>query len=185
MKTLTTDQKEKLFEGLEKRFRDNVQRHIDLKWDDVLKKLESVSDNALYALHAMENTQGEPDVIGTDDKTGEFIFCDCAAESPVGRRSLCYDQDALDSRKQNKPADNAVEAARKMGIELLDEEAYHRLQTVGNFDTKTSSWLRTPHELRKLGGALFGDYRFGRVFIYHNGAESYYSARGFRGQVFI
>ncbi|WP_207774284.1 DUF4256 domain-containing protein [Sphingobacterium corticibacter] len=185
MKTLTKDQKEELVEKLEKRFSENAGRHPNLTWHDVFATLERADDAALNALHAMEDSQGEPDVIGTDADTGKLIFCDCAPESPTGRRSLCYDQEALDSRKQNKPVDSAVEVARSMGIELLDEEAYKRLQEVGKFDTKTSSWLRTPEEFRKLGGALFGDYRFGRVFIYHNGAESYYAARGFRGMLHI
>lgn len=185
MKTLTKDQKEELVEKLEKRFSENAGRHPNLTWHDVFARLERADDAALNALHAMEDSQGEPDVIGTDADTGKLIFCDCAPESPTGRRSLCYDQEALDSRKQNKPVDSAVEVARSMGIELLDEEAYKRLQEVGKFDTKTSSWLRTPEEFRKLGGALFGDYRFGRVFIYHNGAESYYAARGFRGMLHI
>lgn len=185
MKTLTKDQKEELVEKLEKRFSENERRHPTLTWRDVLARLESADHAALYSLHAMEDSQGEPDVIGTDADTGKLIFCDCAPESPTGRRSLCYDQEALDSRKLNKPADSAVEVARSMGIELLDEDTYRKLQAVGNFDTKTSSWLRTPTEFRKLGGALFGDYRFGRVFIYHNGAESYYAARGFRGMLHI
>ncbi len=185
MKTLTKDQKEELVEKLEKRFSENERRHPTLTWRDVLVRLERADDAAWYALYAMEDSQGEPDVIGADADTGKLIFCDCAPESPTGRRSLCYDQEALDSRKQNKPVDSAVEVARSMGIELLDEDAYNRLQEVGKFDTKTSSWLRTPAEFRKLGGALFGDYRFGRVFIYHNGAESYYAARGFRGMLHL
>lgn len=185
MKTLTKNQKEELIEKLEKRFCENECRHPNLTWRDVLARLERANNTALYALYAMEDSHGEPDVIGTDADTGKLIFCDCAPETPTGRRSLCYDQEALDSRKLNKPLDSAVEVARSMGIELLDEEGYKRLQEVGKFDTKTSSWLRTPTEFRKLGGALFGDYRFGRVFIYHNGAESYYAARGFRGLLLI
>ncbi|MCL7988035.1 DUF4256 domain-containing protein [Sphingobacterium sp. lm-10] len=185
MKTVTKEQKEHLLESLEKRFKANEVRHATISWKDVLIRLEKATEKAIYALFTMEESEGEPDVIGIDLKTKAFIFCDCAAESPKGRRSLCYDQEALESRKQNKPADNVVEVARGMGVEILDEEAYRQLQRVGKFDTKTSSWLRTPAEVRDLGGALFGDYRFGRVFVYHNGAESYYAARGFRGLIHI
>lgn len=185
MKTLTKDQQNELFEKLQKRFEKNEGRHTDLTWEKVLDRLEKASNTKLYALYAMEDSDGEPDVIGVNANTGALIFCDCSAESPKGRRSLCYDQEALDARKQNKPANSAVEIARSIGIELLDEEAYRKLQEVGIFDTKTSSWLRTPADLRDQGGALFGDYRYGRVFIYHNGAESYYAARGFRGIVHI
>lgn len=185
MKTLTANQKEELFENLRKRFEKNEVRHAAISWESVLNKLLQASEKAIYALYAMEQSEGEPDVIGIDAETGAFIFCDCAAESPKGRRSLCYDQEALNARKLNKPADSVVEVARRMGVELLDEEAYRKLQEVGRFDMKTSSWLRTPAAVRDLGGALFGDYRYGRVFIYHNGAESYYGARGFRGLVHI
>lgn len=155
-----------------------MHRHDGLAWEKILKKLES-TPVALKALSAMESTGGEPDVIGQDN--GDFLFCDCSPESPLGRRSLCYDRDALDARKENKPGGSAVEAAVEMGIELLTEEQYRALQQLEAFDTKTSSWIATPQDVRTLGGALFCDRRYGRVFVYHNGAQSYYAARGFRG----
>ncbi|MGE4049475.1 MAG: DUF4256 domain-containing protein [Piscinibacter sp.] len=159
---------------------DHMGRHKDLAWPNVLKRLES-SPGAMSVLREMEATGGEPDVIEEDMNTGQFIFCDCSPESPLGRRSLCYDQEALDARKENKPVGSAVEAAAAMGVELLAEEQYRALQLLGEFDTKTSSWIATPDDVRSLGGALFCDRRYGRVFVYHNGAQSYYAARGFRG----
>lgn len=156
-----------------------MNRHKGLDWAKVEAKLEANSEK-LWSLNEMEETGGEPDVVGFDKKTGEFIFYDCAAESPKERRSICYDHEALESRKEHKPRNSAAEMASDMGTELLTEEQYQELQKLGKFDTKTSSWLKTPADIRKLGGAIFGDYRFGRVFIYHNGAESYYGARGFR-----
>ncbi|TJZ61060.1 DUF4256 domain-containing protein [Sphingobacterium olei] len=169
-----------LFQILHTRFEKNMNRHEGLDWSKIQTKLE---DNAekLWSLNEMEETGGEPDVIGYDAKTDEFIFCDCVQESPKGRRSVCYDHEALESRKEHKPKNSAVGMAAEMGIELLTEEQYRDLQQLGKFDTKTSSWVATPTEIRELGGAIFGDLRFGRVFIYHNGAESYYGARGFRG----
>ena len=161
------------------RFETNMQRHKGIAWADVQKKLEANSD-ALESLHQMEETGGEPDVIGKS-KAGRFIFCDCSAESPKGRRSLCYDAEALASRKEHKPKDSAVAVASKMGIDLINEEQYRDLQKLGEFDAKTSSWIDTPSDIRERGGALFCDRRYGKVFTYHNGAESYYAARGFRG----
>jgi hypothetical protein len=169
-----------LLETLRQRFQDNPRRHPGLAWADVAARLDE-NEAKLWSLHEMERTGGEPDVVGRDEATGEFIFVDCAPESPDGRRSLCYDPAALESRKANKPDGSALGMAAAMGIELLTEEAYRALQAVGPFDTKTSSWVQTPAAVRRLGGALFGDYRYGRVFFYHNGAESYYAARGFRG----
>lgn len=169
-----------LLKTLETRFAKHPGRHKGLAWADVAAKLEG-NTKALAALQQMEDTSGEPDVIGRDGKSGPYLFCDCAAESPSGRRSLCYDRKALDERKEAKPKSSAVEMAAKLGIELLDEERYRHLQTLGEFDLKTSSWILTPPEVRTLGGALFCDRRFGRVFTYHNGAQSYYAARGFRG----
>lgn len=171
---------EELFSILEKRFAKNMNRHNGIAWEDVQKKLEDNPDK-LWSLNEMEETEGEPDVIGIDPNTKELLFCDCAAESPKGRRSLCYDHDALESRKEHKPKNSAMGMAQEMGIELLNEEQYHELQKLGKFDAKTSSWVATPADIREKGGAIFGDWRFGRVFIYHNGAESYYGARGFRG----
>ena len=179
-KELSPDHREQLFKVLEERFEKNKKRHEGLDWTKVKAKLDSATDK-VWSLDKMEESGGEPDVIGYDSRSGEFIFCDCSAESPKERRSFCYDLIALESRKANKPEDSVVEAAADMGIELLSEEQYQELQALGNFDLKTSSWLKTPAEIRKLGGAIFGDRRFGRVFIYHNGAESYYAARGFRG----
>lgn len=169
-----------LYEILRKRFEKNTNRHSGIKWEDVQKKLES-NPEKLWSLNEMEETEGEPDVIDFDPKTKEYVFCDCSKESPKGRRSVCYDQDALESRKEHKPRHSAVGMAEEIGIELLDEEQYRNLQKLGQFDTKTSSWIATPANIRELGGALFGDRRFGHVFVYHNGAESYYGARGFRG----
>lgn len=164
---------------LKKRFDNNMQRHSKLAWEAVQKKLEKDSKK-LQILFEMEQTGGEPDVVGFDKKTGEFIFFDCSAESPAERRSLCFDGEALESRKKNKPAGSAVQMAASMGVELLDEAQYRELQTLGEFDLKTSSWIKTPADVRKLGGALFCDRRYNQVFVYHNGAESYYAARGFR-----
>jgi len=171
---------ESLITTLQDRFEQNLNRHPGIDWAAVLGRLESKPDK-LRSLFEMERTGGEPDVIGRDAETGEFIFCDCSAESPSGRRSLCYDGAALESRKENKPAGSAVEMATAIGIELLTETDYRHLQKLGCFDVKTSSWIQTPPGIRKLGGALFGDRRYDTVFVYHNGAQSYYAARGFRG----
>lgn len=179
---MTKKQRDALLDTLKARFESNTARHEGVEWTQVQAKLTS-SPKKLSALHAMEETGGEPDVIGHDEKTGEFVFVDCSAESPSGRRSLCYDGEALKSRKQNKPAGSTMEMARGMGIEVLTEEQYRDLQKLGSFDTKTSSWVQTPAAVRKLGGALFCDRRYERVFTYHNGAESYYAARGFRGML--
>jgi len=181
-KALSPEQREQLLRALQSRFEKNMHRHQGLEWAKVQAKLETNTER-LWSLNEMERTGGEPDVVGHDKKTGEYIFYDCAAESPKGRRSLCYDREALDSRKENKPKDNAMDMAAAMGVELLTEEEYRELQKRGNFDTKTSSWVKTPSEIRKLGGALFCDRRFDTVFVYHNGAESYYAARGFRGSL--
>lgn len=174
------DEREDLLETLKTRFEKNMDRHKGVKWEKVQEKLEANPDK-LWSLNEMEKTGGEPDVVGYDQKKNQFQFVDCAPESPKGRRSLCYDREALESRKAHKPANSALDVAAEMGIELLDEDQYRSLQELGKFDTKTSSWLKTPDDVRELGGAIFGDWRFGRVFIYHNGAESYYGARGFRG----
>ena len=173
---------EELLSALKARFEKNMDRHKGLEWAKVQAKLEA-NPEKLRSLHDMERTGGEPDVIGYDRKTGEYIFYDCSAESPKGRRSLCYDREALESRKKHKPEDSATDMAAAMGIELLSEEQYRELQELGEFDTKTSSWVKTPADIRKLGGALFCDRRYGHVFVYHNGAESYYAARGFRGSL--
>jgi hypothetical protein len=173
-------QREELLDALQARFEKNANRHEGLKWDEVKARLEA-NAGKLWSLHEMERTGGEPDVVGQDSKTGEYLFFDCAAESPSGRRSICYDREALEERKEHKPKDSAVGMAESMGIEILTEEQYRALQELGVFDAKTSSWVRTPAELRKLGGALFCDRRYGQVFLYHNGAQSYYAARGFRG----
>jgi hypothetical protein len=165
---------------LEERFHKNRARHPDLKWEGVRERLDS-NPGKLKSLRAMEDSGGEPDLIGVDAKTGEYLYCDCSPEAPTGRRSLCYDSEALRSRKENKPAGSALEMAAEMGIEILTEDEYRRLQEVGEFDRKTSCWVRTPAGIRKLGGALFCDRRYDHVFVYHNGAESYYSVRGFRG----
>lgn len=179
-KTITQEQQTELLDILKVRFEKNMKRHSGLKWADAEAKLLAKSDK-LWSLYQMEQTGGEPDVVVFDDKTKEYIFFDCAEESPKGRRSLCYDRAAWESRKENKPADNAIDVAKEMGIEILTEEQYRYLQTLGQFDRKTSSWVQTPADIRKLGGALFCDHRYNTVFLYHNGAESYYAARGFRG----
>ena len=181
-KQLSAEQRRELLKTLQLRFEKNLLRHRGLAWAAVLARLEA-SAGGLRSLSEMENSGGEPDVVGHDKKTGEYIFYDCSAESPKGRRSLCYDREALQSRKENKPKDNAVDAAAGMGIELLTEVEYRELQKLGHFDTKTSSWVKTPPDIRKLGGAIFCDRRFNTVFVYHNGAESYYAARGFRGSL--
>ncbi|HKD01284.1 MAG TPA: DUF4256 domain-containing protein [Terriglobales bacterium] len=180
--TLSEKQREKILKTLQARFEKNMNRHRGREWAEVQARLEAQAER-LWALNEMERTGGEPDVVGDDKKTGEYIFCDCSAESPEGRRSLCYDREALRSRKEHKPRDNAVDVAAAMGIELLTEEQYRELQKLGSFDTKTSSWVKTPSNIRNLGGALFCDRRFDTVFVYHNGAESYYAARGFRGSL--
>jgi hypothetical protein len=179
-KSLPTSAHESLLATLQARFEANMARHAGLKWADVQVRLDA-KPTKLSSLQEMESTGGEPDVVGRDKKTGEYVFFDCAAQSPKGRTSLCYDGEALASRKEFKPKNSAMELAAAMGVELLTEEQYRELQQLGEFDTKSSTWLKTPPEIRKLGGAIFGDRRFGRVFIYHNGAESYYSGRGFRG----
>jgi hypothetical protein len=181
-KDLSPAQRNELLATLQTRFEKNSNRHKGLDWADVQAKLEANADK-LWSLQEMERTGGEPDVVGHDKKTGEFIFYDCAPESPSGRRSLCYDRQALDSRKEHKPKDNAMDVAAAIGIELLTEEQYRQLQALGKFDLKTSSWIQTPANIRKLGGALFCDRRYDTVFVYHNGAESYYAARGFRGSL--
>lgn len=177
---LSPEQREKLLGALQARFEKNRKRHEGLEWAKAKAKLDLNADK-LWSLNEMERTGGEPDVVGHDQKTGEYIFFDCSVESPKGRRSVCYDREALDSRKEHKPADSAMDMAAAMGIELLTEEQYRELQKLGDFDTKTSSWVKTPSAIRKLGGALFCDRRYDTVFLYHNGAESYYGARGFRG----
>lgn len=177
---LEGEQRDVLLKTLERRFEGNIGRHRGIRWADVRAKLESKPEK-LWSLGEMERTGGEPDVIGQDGKTGEHLFVDCSKESPKGRRSVCYDPEALEGRKKHKPENSAVQMATDMGVELLTEEQYRSLQQLGEFDTTTSSWLRTPGEIRKRGGAIFGDFRYGTVFVYHNGAESYYAARGFRG----
>jgi len=181
-KNLTPDQTQELLNKLRARFAKNTNRHPDLEWEKIQAKLETNMEK-LWSLNEMEQTGGEPDVIGYDGETEEYIFCDCSAESPAGRRSICYDQEALDSRKENKPGDSAINLATEMGIDLLTEQQYRELQKFGKFDTKTSSWIITPPEIRKLGGALFCDRRYDTVFVYHNGASSYYAARAFRGSL--
>lgn len=173
-------QREELFRTLKARFEEHMDRHQGLEWAGVQARLEAQADK-LTSLAEMEGTGGEPDVVGRDRKTGEYIFFDCSAESPKGRRSFCYDRDALEARKEFKPQDTAMDMAAAMGIEMLTEEQYRELQALGTYDTKTSSWLKTPPDIRALGGAIFGDRRYGRVFVYHNGAQSYYGGRGFRG----
>lgn len=180
--TLAKEQREELLNTLKARYEKNKHRHPNLKWEDVRVRLEA-SREKLWSLNEMERTGGEPDVVGLDSMTGQYIFVDCSAESPTGRRSLCYDRQALQSRKQNKPRDNALDVAAAMGIEILTEEEYRDLQKLGKFDTKTSSWIHTPPQIRDLGGALFCDRRYNTVFLYHNGAESYYAARAFRGSL--
>lgn len=184
-KELSPEQRSALFSGLKARFEKNMNRHKGLDWAKVQAKLEAASTEQLWSLNEMESSGGEPDVVGHDKKSGEYIFYDCSAESPKGRRSLCYDGAALESRKEHKPDDSAMEMAAGMGIEILTEEEYRELQNLGNFDTKTSSWVKTPDPIRKLGGAVFCDRRYNTVFYYHNGAESYYAARGFRGSLRI
>jgi hypothetical protein len=179
---LSPKQREELLKTLKARFEKNMSRHKGLEWPKVQARLEAHTAK-LWSLHEMERTGGEPDVVGHDKKTGEYIFYDCSAESPDGRRSLCYDREALEERKEHKPKNSALNMADAMGIELLTEEQYRDLQQLGHFDTKTSSWLKTPAAIRKLGGALFADFRYNHVFVYHNGAQSYYAARGFRGAV--
>ncbi len=181
-KELSSKQREELLGALKTRFEKNMTRHKGLEWSKVQAKLEANTEK-LWSLNEMERTGGEPDVVGHDKKTDEYIFYDCSAESPASRRSVCYDRKALESRKEYKPKNNALDMAAAMGIELLSEEQYRELQKLEHFDTKTSSWLTTPPEIRKLGGAIFADYRYGNVFVYHNGAESYYAARGFRGSL--
>lgn len=179
-KKLSREESDELLETLKTRFEKNMNRHKNLEWHDVQAKLEENSEK-LWPLNQMEQTGGEPDVVTYDKKAGKYIFYDCSAESPKGRRSLCYDREGLESRKAHKPDNTAIDMASDMGIELLTEEQYQELQKLGEFDTKTSSWLKTPSSVRELGGAIFGDFRFGRVFIYHNGADAYFGARGFRG----
>ena len=180
--TLSKKQREEILKALQARFENNMNRHKGLEWAKVQAKLEANAEK-LWSLSEMESTGGEPDVVGHDKKTGEYTYCDCSKESPKGRRSLCYDRESLESRKEHKPKDNAMDMASAMGIELLSEEQYRELQKLGDFDTKTSSWVKTPSAIRKLGGALFCDRRFDTVFVYHSGAESYYAARGFRGSL--
>ena len=181
-KQLSPEQREELLIAVKARFEKNMNRHQGLEWAKVQAKLEANPDE-LWSLHEMEQTGGEPDAVGYDNKTGEFIFYDCSAETPIERRNVCYDREALEARKENKPKDSAMDMAAAMGVEILTEEQYRELQKLGNFDTKTSSWLKTPSEIRKLGGAIFADRRYDHVFIYHNGAESYYGVRGFRGSL--
>ena len=181
-KALSPKEHEGVLKVLKARFEKHVNRHEGLEWAKVQAKLEANAEK-LWSLKEMEQTGGEPDVVGHDKKTGEYIFYDCSGESPKGRRSVCYDRQALEARKEHKPANSALDMAAAMGVELLTEEQYRELQKVGKFDTKTSSWITTPAEIRKLGGALFADYRYGNVFVYHNGADSYYAARGFRGSL--
>ncbi len=179
-KKLSSEQREELLLSLRARFEKNMNRHKGLEWADVEAKLKA-NPEKLWSLNEMERSEGEPDVVAYDKKSGEYIFYDCSAESPKGRRSTCYDHEALESRKEHKPKDSAIGMATDMGIDILTEAQYRDLQKLGKFDTKTSSWIKTPADIRKLGGAIFCDWRYGHVFVYHNGAESYYAARGFRG----
>lgn len=181
-KTLSPEQREELLSVLTARFEKNMKRHRGLEWTQVQAKLEA-NPEKLWSLHEMERTGGEPDVVGLDKKTGEYIFYDCSTESPDGRRSVCYDREGWESRKENRPDNNAVDMAAAMGIELLTEEQYREMQKLGKFDAKTSSWVKTPSDMRGLGGALFADFRYGKVFVYHNGAQSYYAGRAFRGSL--
>ena len=181
-KKLSSEQLNELLNTLKIRFEKNMHRHKNIEWTKIRTKLEA-NPEKLWSLNEMEATGGEPDVIGYDKKSDEFMFFDCAAESPIGRRSLCYDREALESRKKHKPENNAIDTAKAMGVEILSEEQYRDLQKLGEFDLKTSSWVKTPPEIRKLGGAIFCDRRYNQVFVYHNGAESYYAARAFRGFV--
>ena len=184
LKELSPEQREELLRVLKARFEKNMNRHKGLAWANIQTKLDPpAGGEKLWSLNEMERTGGEPDVVGHDKKTGEYIFYDCSAESPKGRRNVCYDREALEARKEFKPKDNTIDMAVAMGIELLTEEQYKELQKLGNFDTKTSSWIKTPSDIRNLGGALFADRRYDNVFVYHNGAESYYAARGFRGSL--
>jgi len=183
-KKLSSEQRAELLQTLKARFEKNMNRHKGLEWAKVQARLEADAKK-LWSLNEMETTGGEPDVVGYDKKTGQYIFYDCSAESPKGRRSVCYDREALEARKEHKPQNSAVAMATDMGIELLTEEQYRELQQLGNFDLKTSSWVTTPADIRKLGGALFCDRRYNQVFLYHNGADSYYAARGFRGSLRI
>jgi hypothetical protein len=179
---LSSEQSEELLKALKARFEKNMNRHEGLEWAKVEAKLKANSEK-LWSVNEMERTGGEPDVVGHDNNTGEYIYYDCSAESPKGRRSVCYDREALESRKEHKPETSAIDMAAAMGIEILTKEQYLELQKHGNFDAKTSSWVKTPSEIRQLGGAIFADFRYGNVFVYHNGAESYYGARGFRGSL--
>ncbi|MEO6549333.1 MAG: DUF4256 domain-containing protein [Ferruginibacter sp.] len=179
-KVLSTQEQKELLSILKERFEKNVNRHKGIEWSKVAARLET-NPKKMWSLNEMERTGGEPDVVACDKKTGEYIFYDCSSESPTGRRNACFDREALDARKENKPQSNAIEVATAMGIELLSEQQYRELQNLGHFDAKTSSWVQTPASIRKLGGALFADFRYNTVFVYHNGAQSYYAARGFRG----
>ncbi len=182
MNKLSPEETSTLLKTLQNRFKKNIKRHPELDWNKIQTKLEA-DPKKLWSLNQMELTEGEPDVISYDSQTDEYTFCDCAAESPKGRRSLCYDKQALDSRKENKPKNNVLDVAKEMGVSLLTEEEYRELQKLGNFDSKSSSWIETPAAIRKLGGAIFADFRYDTVFVYHNGAESYYAARGFRASL--
>lgn len=181
-KLLAVEQRKELLKIIKDRFENNRFRHKDLEWSKIASRLEG-NPGKLWSLNEMEKTGGEPDVVGIDQKTGDYIFMDCSVESPAGRRSVCYDPEALASRKENKPKNSAIGMASEMGMELLTEEQYRYLQTLGKFDMKTSSWILTPPDIRKLGGSIFADFRYGKIFVYHNGAESYYAARGFRGSI--
>jgi len=181
-KELSATRRKEILEALKARFEKNIHRHKGLEWTNVESKLDA-NPGKLWSLNEMESTGGEPDVVGFDKKTGEYIFNDCSAESPKDRRSLCYDRAALDARKEHKPKNSAVDMAAAMGVELLSEEQYRALQKLGSFDSKTSSWVTTPSDIRKLGGAIYCDFRYGKVFVYHNGADSYYAARGFRASL--
>ena len=181
-KELSPKQREELLKALKIRFEKNMNRHKGLEWAKVQARLEANAEK-LWSLNEMERTGGEPDVVALDKKTGEYVFYDCSAESPKGRTSFCYDREALDARKEHKPKNSAMDMAAAMGVELLTEEEYHELQKLGEFDTKSSSWIKTPADIRNLGGAIFGDRRYGRVFVFHNGADSYYSGRAFRGSL--
>ncbi len=182
MNKLSPEETSTLLKTLQNRFEKNIKRHPELDWNKLQTKLEA-NPQKLWSLNQMELTEGEPDVIRYDSQTDEYTFCDCSAESPKGRRSLCYDKQALDSRKENKPKNNVLDVAKEMGVSLLTEEEYRELQKLGNFDSKSSSWIETPAAIRKLGGAIFADFRYDTVFVYHNGAESYYAARGFRASL--
>jgi hypothetical protein len=181
-KNLSATEQDELLQVLQLRFQKNSKRHPGIEWKEVEKKLLTNKEK-LWSLNQMEATGGEPDVISYDKKTSEYLFVDCSAESPIGRRSVCFDKEGWESRKEHRPANNAIDMASEMGIELLTEEQYRQLQQLGHFDAKTSSWIQTPASIRKLGGALFADYRYGTVFVYHNGAQSYYASRGFRGSL--